>query len=64
MQLTLDNIQLQFCKYEEIEHKNPQFKGQTYLLDGNHYVIFWFVQQDNKYYGCIGQNINNKSSIR
>lgn len=54
MQLTLDNIQLQFCKYEEIEHKNPQFKGQTYLLDGNHYVIFWFVQQDNKYYGCIG----------
>lgn len=54
MEIKLNNIQLQFVKYEEIEHKHPQFVGQTYMLDGNHYLTFWFVQEDNKYYGCIG----------
>lgn len=54
MELKLNNLQLQFVKYEEIENKHPQFVGQTYMLDASHNLTFWFVQEDNKYYGCIG----------
>ena len=54
MEIKLNNVQLQFVKYEEIEYKQPKFVGQTRMLDGNRNITFWFVQEDNKYYACIG----------
>lgn len=50
---TFNNKPLGFIKYSKIENKNPQFIAQTSFLDGNHHIIIWFVESEDKYYATI-----------
>lgn len=51
---TFNNKPLGFVKYEKIEDKNPQFVAQTSLLDKDSYIAIWYIEEEDKYYACIG----------